>query len=119
VEGGEVGGLAPPPAADGWQLDHGGFYVLRARDLGLRPLLQDRADLVAGVRLILAQALAILDPEVPFALVPDWQAEDAAGGLPCRTCEFRGICRLEERDATPALAARVAALLTESPRSVS
>jgi len=64
------------------------------------------------VRTILAQALAILDPAVPYALVPDWRDLDATGQLPCRTCEFRGVCRLEERDTGPALSARLAALLT-------
>jgi hypothetical protein len=71
------------------------------------------------VRTILQQVLAILDPRSPYALVPDWQAEQGRGQLPCRTCEFRGVCRLEERDHGPALAARLAALLTESPRGVS
>ena len=117
VETGGVDSLAAPPAG-AWRVDHGGFYGLRRGGLGLpaQPHLAAREDLVAGIDRILAQARAILDPAVPFALVPDWQEADGTGRLPCRTCEFRGICRVEERDTSPHLAARVAALLTESPR---
>lgn len=117
VESGTVAGL---PALDAgvWRLDHGGFYSLSRRQPGLpeRPHLTERTDLAAGVRSILAQALAICHPQTGYALVPDWQAEEASGQIPCRVCEFRGICRLEERDTTPALAGRLAAVLTENPR---
>jgi len=112
----EVGGVAgvdrPLP------VDQGGYYGLRKSELGLprTPHVADREELVTGVRTILSQALAILDPSTPYALVPDWQDDDAKGQLPCRTCEFLGICRLEERDQTPALASRLTALLTENRR---
>jgi ATP-dependent helicase/nuclease subunit B len=94
-------------------VDHGGFYGLRGDSLGLpkTPHLADADELAAGVRAIVAKAAAILDPGHPFALVPDWQQDDATGQLPCRYCEFRGLCRLEERDATPALTARLTKLL--------
>ncbi len=93
---------------------HGGYYGLRRDDIGLpgTPHLDGADELAAGARAILETAVSVLDPAVPFALVPDWREEGTAGKLPCQTCDFRGICRLEERDATPALAARVAMLLT-------
>jgi len=108
---GGIDGLDGPLA-----MDHGGYYGLRRNDLGLpaRPHLEGLAELATGVRAILTTATAILDPDEPFALVPDWSNEDAQGRLPCHTCEFRGVCRLEERDATPVLAARLAALLTDN-----
>jgi RecB family exonuclease len=120
VEVGAVRELTAPPGS-AWRLDHAGFYGLRRQGLGLptQPHLTSGADFIMGVRTILQQVLAILDPRSPYALVPDWQAEQGSGQLPCRTCEFRGVCRLEERDHGPALAARLAALLTESPRGVS
>jgi len=113
VEAGEVIGLPPPPEQT-WRIDHGGYYGLRRRDFGLpaRPHLEPDEGLHGGVRTILAQALAILDPAVPYALVPDWRDLDATGQLPCRTCEFRGVCRRAERDPGPARSARRAALLT-------
>ncbi len=110
VEAGTVEGLESPPGP-AWRLDHGGYYALRRKGFGPHVHLE-RDGLAFGVRTILEQALAILDPAVPYALVPDWHDEDTSGRLPCTVCEFRGVCRLEERDATPALAARVTALLT-------
>jgi hypothetical protein len=95
----------------------GGYYGLRRDGVGLprrQPHLAGEAQLVQGVRDILSTVAAILDAETPYALVPDWRVDGTTGRLPCHTCEFRGVCRLEERDATPALAARVAALLTEN-----
>ncbi|HOX24642.1 MAG TPA: PD-(D/E)XK nuclease family protein [Candidatus Krumholzibacteria bacterium] len=113
VEAGTVAGLPAPSGGGGWRVDHAGFYGLSRRGLGLpaRPHLQPGDELQAGVSAILDQALAILDPAVPYALVPDWKEAEAAGQLPCRACEFRGVCRLEERDGGSALAARVAAML--------
>jgi ATP-dependent helicase/nuclease subunit B len=95
----------------------GAYYGLRSGSLGpprQKPHLAGEAELVAGVESILATAAAILDPDEPFALVPDWRDDGTTGRLPCHTCEFRGVCRLEERATTPALAARVTALLTEN-----
>lgn len=120
VEAGEVAGLpAPPAGADGWQLDEGGFYSLKRKEPGFQARLDAGDDFTRGVGVIYRQALEILDPDHPFALVPDWQADEAGGQLPCRLCEFRGICRLEERSNTPQLQARLAALLSAGPRSLS
>jgi len=115
VEAGDVEGL--DPLDHGWRLAEGGFYTLRRRGLGFGAFLDAGDDLTAGVATIYQQALAILDRDEPYALVPHWRDDDAGGQLPCQHCEFRGICRLEERDTTAALAARVAALLSASPRS--
>jgi len=117
VEAGSVQKLAP--AAAGWTVREGAYQVLRRRDFGRRTSLEPGEQLTAGVLAIQRQALAILDPDQPFALVPDWQDAEATGQLPCRYCEFRGVCRLEERDTTPALAARLDALITAAPRSLS
>lgn len=117
VEAGAVEGL-PAAAGSPWRVDHAGYYGLRRLGLGLPapPHLDAREDLVGGVRAILSQTLAILDPQTTYALVPQWQSEAASGQLPCRICEVRGICRVEERDTTPALAARLGALLAQPPR---
>ncbi|MBD3221392.1 hypothetical protein GF314_09125 [bacterium] len=115
VEVGAVDGL--PAHDDGWRLAEGGFYRLRRRDRGLQVVLDGRDALATGVGIILEQALAVLDPEVPFALVPGWQEGDATGRLPCEHCEFRGVCRLEERDTSTTLSARLARLLTALGRT--
>lgn len=115
VEAGVVSGLDRRP--EGWSVVQGAYHVLRRRDFGWHACLEAGDALTAGVQAIYQQALAILDPDQPYALVPDWQDDEATGQLPCHHCEFRGICRLEDRDTTDALAARMAALLTATPRT--
>ncbi|MEZ4386109.1 MAG: PD-(D/E)XK nuclease family protein [Candidatus Krumholzibacteriia bacterium] len=115
VEAGELPGLP----AGARTVPEGAYYALRRQGFGWQARLDGGPALTRGVRTIYEQALAILDPARPFPLVPEWQTDESAGELPCRHCEFRGVCRLEERGTTPALAARVAALLAASPRSLS
>jgi len=110
LEAGEVDGLPAPTG--GWELAAAGYYVLRGPQPGPAWHLESRADLAAPVARILEQALSALDPDVPFALVPDWQDPETPGALPCATCDFAGVCRLQERDTTEALAVRVTRMIT-------
>ena len=113
----EAGGLRTHLDPDrAWTTAEAGFYLLRAVKTGYQAYIDEPDALLAGVRAIVDQLLTILDPDRPYALVPDWREAEAAGRLPCHTCEFRGICRLEERDTSDALAARVASLLATTPR---
>jgi RecB family exonuclease len=110
VVAGAVEGLPSGP----WELGEAGYYPLRGPDVDVAVHLDGDAALVAPAGMVLEQAMAILDPHTPLALVPDWQQEDARGELPCAHCEFAGVCRLQERDGSPPLAARVARLVTRA-----
>jgi ATP-dependent helicase/nuclease subunit B len=64
---------------------------LDATDMEGRRLLLDGA--VELARLSLAAA----NPDGPFPLIPAERRGEGAAQLPCRYCDFRGLCRLEER----------------------
>ena len=99
------------------RVDHGGYYALRVQSTGLPrtpQLVLDAAGrrvAAAGARLLVAEALRCLDRDEPFGLVP-LEGLPGGRGLPCRVCEFRAVCRLEERPQPPEVATRLATLLT-------
>jgi ATP-dependent helicase/nuclease subunit B len=112
VAAGAVEGLDGPRDVTG-----GGYYGLKSGALGLPKELHmaNGGELQDGVANILDTVAKLLDPDDPYALVPDWQGDDAVGDLPCGFCEFRGVCRVEERVGTPALDRRLTTLLTSTP----
>ena len=61
-----------------------------ADDAGRRLLLDGAVELV---RL----ALEAANPKGPFPLIPSERRGEGSAQLPCRYCDFRGLCRLEER----------------------
>jgi len=60
--------------------------------------------LLPAARELLALAVAASDPGLPASLLPRWRTgEVSTGDLPCRWCDHRGVCRIEERDVPPAI----------------
>jgi len=87
-----------------------GFYYAVNEDKPGRPT-KAHLDCAEGDgRLLLIQGAARLvelavnagDPAGLFPLIPREIAGEGEARLPCEYCEFRGVCRLEERDVPPA-----------------
>ncbi len=101
----------------GWRVAQGDYYGLRHAGVGwehvphLAPGDPGRSAMREAALAILREAGAILDPAVPYALVPEARDPDARGDLPCTICEFAGICRVEERDLGPIVQSRLTAML--------
>lgn len=53
--------------------------------------------LVAGAAEVVRLALDAADPRHECPLIPRERAGEGPAALPCRYCDFRGVCRLEER----------------------
>ncbi len=100
----EAGGLsgvreAPRPVVEG------AYYRVHPTQIGFdpeRPALpgstpEGRRILQEGARTILAAAAAAQDRTHPYPLVPAFWTAGTGGPLPCRTCAFAAVCRLEER----------------------
>ena len=103
VEIGVVEGIDPGVEA-------GYFYGLEAKTLG--PSLQrgGKAPLTREDDLLRDSARALVDlavqassPAADFPLLPRFLSGEVSGALPCRWCEYRGVCRVEERPLTPAV----------------
>ena len=103
VEAGVVEGIDPGVEA-------GFFYGLEAKTLG--PSLQrgGKAPLTGDDDLLRDSARALVDlavrasaPSADFPLLPRFLNGEVSGTLPCRWCEHRGVCRVEERRLTPAV----------------
>jgi RecB family exonuclease len=56
-----------------------------------------RGILVDGALELAKMALAAADEDQAFGLIPSELAQEGEKELPCRYCEFRGVCRLEDR----------------------
>jgi ATP-dependent helicase/nuclease subunit B len=118
VEAGTVVGLEPPPGGGRWQIDHGGYYGLRADMIGLPrgPQLPagaaGRDILMQAASTLLVLAVDCLQPGAAFPLVREANLPDRGRKLPCEFCEFRAICRVEERVRDPEVAARLTSMLT-------
>jgi ATP-dependent helicase/nuclease subunit B len=118
VEAGTVHGLAPAPGGGRWRVDHGGYYGLRADAVGLPRGPQLPAG--DGGREVLAQAAAILlrlavdclQPGCEFPLVREENLSERGRKLPCEFCEFRAVCRVEERLRDGEIASRLTSYLT-------
>ncbi len=59
---------------------------------------EGRSLLVEGALALARLALAAADPDQEFGLIPRELAGEGEKELPCRYCELRGVCRLEERE---------------------
>jgi hypothetical protein len=64
-----------------------------------------RRILLAGAQTLARLAAEALATEPTFPLVPAYRAGEQRGAPPCRHCAFLGVCRLEERELPPRLAA--------------
>jgi len=63
---------------------------------------QGRLLLLQGAARLVELAVGAGDPAGLFPLIPREIAGEGESRLPCEYCEFRGVCRLEERDMPPA-----------------
>ncbi|MCP4573906.1 MAG: hypothetical protein GY838_16225 [bacterium] len=64
------------------------------------PLTREPGDpglLATGAQALIELATQAADPAAPAALLPRFVAGEATGKLPCRWCDHRGLCRVEER----------------------
>ena len=68
------------------------------------PQAQDLVGLDGDVR---GLALGAADPDAVHPLLPRAAAEEVTGALPCKWCDLRGACRIEERCPTPAVAVQL------------
>jgi len=100
---------ATASVAAGAEVKNGFFYSVTRKDVGpTRKKLEldmengsGRTMMVQAGAEIIKLATAAANPAAEFPLLPDELAGDGGPQLPCRYCEYRGICRLEERDLGP------------------
>ncbi len=118
VEAGTVHGLEPAPGGGRWRIDHGGYYGLRADALGMPrgPQLPagdgGREILGQAASMLLHLAVDCLQPGVAFPLVSETNLTERGRKLPCEFCEFRAVCRVEERVRDGEVASRLTGFLT-------
>ncbi len=72
---------------------------------------------VEGAQALVALAADAADPAAVFPLLPRARAGTQEGPLLCRWCDMRGVCRVEERDLGPAVALKVAAVVSRKEDS--
>ena len=109
----EAGGITDP-LPQGTTVATGFYYVINGPEVGMPtrkpPLTPDAAGrrlLIEGAARLMDLACQASDPQAVFALIPDERANESKDGLPCRYCDMRGICRLEERDLPPVTTQRL------------
>jgi ATP-dependent helicase/nuclease subunit B len=106
VETGAVPGAAGP-------VGEGFFYNLDEKKFGPSlnrgnaPLDGDDELLVHAAFELARLALGAADPDAVHPLLPRAAAEEVTGALPCKWCDLRGACRIEERCPTPAVAVQL------------
>jgi ATP-dependent helicase/nuclease subunit B len=101
-----------------------GFYYAVAEDKPGRPGkahldCRDRDGrllLLRGAVRLVELAVCAGDPEGRFPLIPQEIAGEGDSRLPCEFCEFRGVCRLEERDLPPATDSKLDRLVNSKDR---
>lgn len=102
LEAGAVDGSAPAER----RVEEGFYYGISPAAAGPPAKLhlpeQDRSLLAAGGLELVRLARLAADPEQDFSLIPAELDGEGGSALPCRYCDFRGVCRLEERPGLPA-----------------
>jgi hypothetical protein len=95
----EAGGTEDPP-----RVVSAFYYPLSATRIGLsgKPHFDDDRELLGQAATdLLEMARRAASDKGPFPLVPGAREGKLKGDLPCKHCDFRGICRLEERPGLP------------------
>jgi ATP-dependent helicase/nuclease subunit B len=72
--------------------------------------------LLQGAAGLVNLAVRAADPEGRYPLIPRETAGEGDTRLPCDYCEFRGVCRLEERDLPPATERKLDKLVNRKDR---
>jgi len=77
---------------------------------------EGRLLLIQGGARLVELAVSAGDPAGEFPLIPREINGEGETRLPCEYCEFRGVCRLEERDVSPATARKLDKLVNSKDR---
>jgi ATP-dependent helicase/nuclease subunit B len=99
----EIGGMAVSgPVSEGF------YYPVNEEKPGRPPKAhfdggdaEGRLLLLQGAARLVELAVSAGDPAGHYPLIPRETAGDGEATLPCAFCDFRGVCRLEERDLPP------------------
>jgi len=98
-------GVVTDSGAGDWLTDEGFYYEIGESGSGRpkKPHLpagdaEGRETLYLGALELARMAIAASDTKQEFHLIPRELTGEGESDLPCRYCEFRGVCRLEERD---------------------
>ena len=97
-------GVVKDAGADPWITGEGFYYEIREASAGLSktPHLPEadagsRNLLIEGALALAQLAISAADPDQEFGLIPAEMQGEGEKELPCRYCDFRGVCRLEDR----------------------
>ena len=77
---------------------------------------EGRLLLLRGASSLVELAVSAADPAGRFPLIPREVKGEGEATLPCEFCEFRGACRLEERDLPPATDRKLDKLVNHKDR---
>jgi hypothetical protein len=72
--------------------------------------------LLQGAASLVDLAVRAGDPDGRYPLIPRELSGEGEPRLPCEYCEFRGVCRLEERDLPPATQRKLDKLVNHKDR---
>lgn len=100
----EVGAVEDAKGGD-WLTGEGFYYEISEESSGLPKIPhlpcsggEGRGLLIEGALALANLALEAADLNQEFGLIPQELDGEGEKELPCRYCEFRGVCRLEDRD---------------------
>ncbi len=87
-----------------WRVHQGFYYKIGEADSGAAGKIpldctvgEGRALLAEGALALAKMSMQAARPDQEFSLIPAEMAGEGEKNLPCRYCDFRGICRVEER----------------------
>ncbi len=97
-------GVVKDAGADPWITGEGFYYEIREASAGLSNKshlpeadASGRNLLIEGALALAQLAISAADPDQEFGLIPTEMQGEGEKELPCRYCDFRGVCRLEDR----------------------
>jgi len=102
VEG--CAGAAVEAVFYGLEDEHCGPVVPKKKDHPLARTPDEPGLLAEGARALVDLAAGASDPAAAVDLLPLFRSGQARGKLPCRWCDHRGLCRIEERKVPPRVA---------------
>ncbi len=97
-------GVVQDSGKDPWRTGEGFYYEIGEASAGLSKKshlpeadASGRNLLIEGALALAQLAISAADPNQEFSLIPDEMCGEGEKELPCRYCDFRGVCRLEDR----------------------
>ena len=97
----DCAGAAVEAAFYGLKDDHCGPVVPKKKDHPLARTPDEPGLLAEGALALVELAVGASDPAAAVDLLPRFKSGETGGTLPCRWCDHRGSCRIEERDVPP------------------